>query len=126
MTECPHCQTSIEEHKATRCLDAWVAEAVMGWRTHRITDRVWVGKSTDNLIQKSDWEPSTSIMNAWEVVDILTSMDWMVFTGTNLKDGSYCRLEWHDPFDPKWEQFMSRDSSVPLAICRVALEAISQ
>ena len=33
---CPHCETLIDEHKATRCLDAWVAEYVMGWKPYKI------------------------------------------------------------------------------------------
>ena len=33
---CPHCNTSVDEHEAGRCLDAWVAEAVMGWEFLRI------------------------------------------------------------------------------------------
>ena len=33
---CPHCQTPIDKHEATRCLDAWIAEYVMGWKPYKI------------------------------------------------------------------------------------------
>ncbi|KKK66418.1 hypothetical protein LCGC14_2964270, partial [marine sediment metagenome] len=35
---CPHCETLIDEHKATRCLDAWIAEYVMGWKPYKIVN----------------------------------------------------------------------------------------
>lgn len=28
---CPHCNVHIDAHEASRCLDAWVAKAVMKW-----------------------------------------------------------------------------------------------
>ena len=33
MTEptCPHCDVGVRKHEASWCLDAWVAEKVMGW-----------------------------------------------------------------------------------------------
>ena len=34
--QCPHCDIAITEHEASRCLDAWVAEVVMGWKPYRI------------------------------------------------------------------------------------------
>ena len=34
--KCPHCKTEIDEHDANRCLDAWVAEGVMGWKPYFI------------------------------------------------------------------------------------------
>lgn len=33
---CPHCKVEINKHEATRCLDAWVAEHVMGWKPYRV------------------------------------------------------------------------------------------
>lgn len=33
---CPHCEVHIDEHSASRCLDAWVAEIVMGWKPYFI------------------------------------------------------------------------------------------
>lgn len=29
---CPGCQTALDQHPASRCLDVWVAEVVLGWR----------------------------------------------------------------------------------------------
>lgn len=37
--ECPHCGTPITEHEATRCLDAWVAEAVTGWEADHYSEK---------------------------------------------------------------------------------------
>ena len=28
---CPHCKVEIDKHEAAQCLDAWIAERVMGW-----------------------------------------------------------------------------------------------
>ena len=33
---CPHCNVHIDKHPASRCLDAWVAEAVMEWKPYFI------------------------------------------------------------------------------------------
>ena len=30
--KCPTCGVEIDEHSAGRCLDAWVASVVMGWK----------------------------------------------------------------------------------------------
>ena len=32
--ECPYCGTSLEEHEATECFDAWVVERVLGWERY--------------------------------------------------------------------------------------------
>lgn len=153
---CPHCEIDINKHEATRCLDAWVAEQVMGWKPYRIvTFNILyppnMQKSADEhsyLYRQFDPEReydfdsahffdsraggftqpivpkySTEIEIAWRVADALTSMNWKVFIGMDLKDGNYCRLEWNDPFDSRWNQFMDRSKSVPLAICRAALKA---
>jgi hypothetical protein len=29
--ECPYCGTTLEEHQAGECFDAWVVEKVLGW-----------------------------------------------------------------------------------------------
>lgn len=60
--KCPHCETHIDEHKANRCLDAWIAEKVMGLQVAK--SLVW---------QDGDWliipRYSTSRADAWLVVD---------------------------------------------------------
>ena len=35
---CPHCETRINRHEAIRCLDAWIAEYVMGWKPYKIVN----------------------------------------------------------------------------------------
>jgi len=37
--ECPYCGTTLEEHEATECFDAWVAEVVLGWERIEFEDR---------------------------------------------------------------------------------------
>lgn len=46
---CPHCNTQIDEHEASRCLDAWVANEVMGWRGREVT-------MTNILLPPQGWE----------------------------------------------------------------------
>ena len=53
---CPNCKTEIDEHEASRCLDAWVAKAVMGEA---------VLKFDEYLSPYSRY--STDIAAAWEV-----------------------------------------------------------
>jgi len=33
---CPHCKVHVNEHPASRCFDAWVAEDVMEWKPYFI------------------------------------------------------------------------------------------
>ncbi len=117
---CPHCNNPIDEHEATRCLDTWVADVVMGYTTS--PGLLWTSRKSDHRVPKY----STEIEEAWEVANALVGMNWKVFIGIDMKDGNYCRLEWHDPFDPKWNQFMARGTNAPLAICRAALKAKSK
>ncbi len=115
---CPHCETEIDEHEANRCLDAWVAEAVMGWERSRHLGN-WIFEGMDDaryVMQQHLPLFSTSIAAAWEVVGRMPGM---------------VRIE--GPYNDGWEvgsvddmyewEFLSR-ASAPLAICRAALKAV--
>ncbi len=76
---CPHCETEIDEHEASRCLDAWVAKAVMDELALMSPSPIYVGRF--DWVKKGDWyvasendSPyrvpyySVNIAAAWEVV----------------------------------------------------------
>lgn len=132
MVKCPNCNNPIDEHEAGRETDACIAIVVMKWvpdpeyKDGEITffNKSGFGKTGTRWDRAR--HASTEIEEAWEIVNTLVGMNWKVFIGMDMKDGNYCRLEWHDPFDPKWKQFMTRGTSMPLIICRAALKAVPQ
>ena len=114
--KCPHCDTSVDEHEAGRCLDAWVAEAVMGCKP---ADRqaspdgiVSLTESDDRIIYLPDWSPSAKIAAAWEVVGRFFRFD----VGT---DGMLYLCE--VGISPT-RKFIASADTAPLAICRAALK----
>lgn len=124
---CPHCETEIDEHKANRCLDAWVAEAVMIEKVN------WMDTEGD-IIRLRPY--STDIAAAWEVVGHFSEKQYHVEVWE--EDGfdwssARCRT-WSpvdnfnddEPVGRGWDE--TRDwkpgrASSPLAICRAALKA---
>ena len=76
---CPRCGKPIAEHEAGRCLDAWVAEKVMElnpgdsrlpptgipnlWENDKL-----IGKQNYRLIYLPKWSPSTSIVDADDIM----------------------------------------------------------
>jgi len=73
---CPHCGVGIGEHEANACLDKWVAETVMGWKWMPTPDPegqhyCWVKDGCEI----GDFEPSSDISAAWEVLERLRDMD---------------------------------------------------
>jgi len=76
---CPHCNTHIDEHEASPCFDAWVAEAVMGW-TVEVDESLGAYWYKNNSLFSADidqyphntssWCPSRHIAAAWEVHEI--------------------------------------------------------
>lgn len=61
-----------------RKLDTEVAEKVIGWRTHSVSENVWYDPTTPNSIHKDNWQPSTDIAAAMEVVEKLYADGWEV------------------------------------------------
>lgn len=103
MLNCPHCNTHIDEHPASRCLDAWVEQAVID-RQLRIKTEEW------GLVPRY----STDIAAAWEVVEKFRDYDWKLYshgegeTMVIYKDGTH---------------YEGDASTAPLAICRAAIKA---
>jgi len=116
---CPHCDTSVDEHEAGRCLDAWVAEDLMGWTRSVAGNYPWqmtpphglVGRLKVYLVPKY----STDIAAAWEVVG-------RVREGKGNCDMQW-RVEWGFSFG---SDFYSWAPTAPLAICRAALKAVGE
>lgn len=57
-----------ETELTDRELDTAVAERVMGWRTHKISEKLWYMPEAHNSIPKEQWSPSSNIADAMEVV----------------------------------------------------------
>ena len=129
--KCPHCDTSVDEHEAGRCLDAWVAEAVMGSAKPKhfahtpahVWDVVWEGEWFCELIygegDKCKWTPrhySTDIAAAWEVVGRFPN--WVIDISRG-KYVAYVEPEGHGKGE-------GHSNSAPLAICRAALKAVGE
>jgi len=54
---CPYCKTPIDEHEASRCLDAWFLETVMG----KLCGGLLVGGQRDFLSTGTAFATSTSL-----------------------------------------------------------------
>jgi len=39
---CPTCKTELSQHQVSRCMDAWVAEKIMGWSYYKSKDDIWI------------------------------------------------------------------------------------
>ena len=117
--KCPNCNILIDEHPASRCLDALVAEKVMGWHD---CEGYW---EDDKVIHTGagGWYPSTSISAAWEVVEKLGrafSIDCISFVGMNECTAIFAAVgtSWNDGA-------IGTAPTAPLAICRAALKAVN-
>lgn len=74
---CPHCAVNISEHPASRCLDAWVAEAVM--KKPQVAKNLsgkWCFLRNGKFFVVSHY--STDIAAAGEVWDKLADDGWIV------------------------------------------------
>ena len=130
---CPTCNTHVLEHPASRCLDSWIAEEVMGWQR--------VPASVSDRDQWKDekgrccytWNPcafeclhfSASIAAAWLMVERMRSLNDHVSVDVQMdRTGGMCWVNVtvgvarHDYRGPYWQ---AEADTVPLAICRAAL-----
>lgn len=144
---CPHCGTHIDEHEATPCFNAWVAEDVMGWLKtdqRRIDHQNWLEYPQEWYLKPNGDienvtnipEYSTDIAAAWEVVEKLRSRQMPIVLHGD---------EWHSGGDWQVTIYNLRehmgvlgrgahkvtvlgrgDPSAPLAICRAAIKATSK
>lgn len=132
---CPHCETPIEEHKAERCLDAWVAEYVMGLCSHFLEfewtdekgDRYCECKKCGETIKHPELKIySTDISAAWRVIEAMNNEQIQGHVGpTRLHRLKQCSgtswgVIWCSDFGYTEEVFASTAS---LAICRAAIKA---
>ena len=81
--KCPHCDVRVDEHETSRCLDAWVAEDVMGWTKKKIKGSDGVTRTywkSETKPYKELWQfsPSANIADTWEVVEKLNSSGHVV------------------------------------------------
>ena len=132
---CPHCDTSVDEHEAGRCLDAWVAEAVMGWRWEPAKDGWLVftpdGEEVAWLETYGGYGPkySTDIVAAWEVVGcsslslVKTKEGWLA--GQYDLEEEYLDVEF-GVIDGRFSRGYATADIAPLAICRAALKAMGE
>ena len=118
--ECPHCDTPIDEHEASRCLDAWVDFVVFGAEPRIMSNGQIVGRKFF----------STDIAAAWEMVEQLCSWkrddNMLTLKGQGPTPEHPDEQEgWYDAeiagAAGKWESLNA--DTAPLAICRAALKA---
>jgi len=133
---CPRCETEIDEHEANRCLDAWVAEAVMGWHKFEKMGSSYRGvrmcKTCGRLeLDNEHWNAdspnySSDIADAWKVAGKMTGPNMGV-------GGDWWKLEWlagsyraNFGYGRKVKDvtyWKAIADTAPLAICRAALKA---
>lgn len=125
--KCPHCDVHVDEHEASRCLDAWIAEAVMDLCSHYLEfewtdkdDRYCKCGKCGEVIKNPELKfYSTSIEAAWEVLEIISRNHLIALTGY-LYDGreNYWSLTIRGEVDIK-------APTVELGICRAAIKAVN-
>lgn len=134
---CPHCGTEVDEHEATRCLDAWVAQIATGESLEHLPVVYEEGTTRDGTDGWSTFvcpkcrnpeevlvsEPccqyySTSIKAAWEVVEKLGA-DVTHDIGVH-----YNGFQWFCEWGKEGEMHIETALSAPLAICRAAIKAV--
>ena len=111
---CPHCDTSVDEHSSGRCLDAWVAEAVMGNPVFVMNNPL--GVFYGNVGGKF----STDIAAAWEVVGRVNKGGHIVEIVNDMVAWSVTFIhvdELEKKYTSDWKV------SLPTQICRAALNS---
>ena len=136
MMNCPRCNVHIDEHPASPCLNAWVAEAVMGfkkyifpgqnpkslWDDRDVFDRLikmgFTHKDTaGNTVRVPPF--STSIAAAWEVVKKLNQSGYIVEIINDCVAWSvvFHNIDTDERFTSDWK------TSLEVQICRAAIKA---
>ena len=135
MMNCPTCNVHIDEHEASRCLDAWVATDVMGWTRKKLPPQtdygptrryIWRDAKGEfikgwyrrdgrlyDLVGNDAWPFSTSIAAAWQVVE-KDRGNFRIF------DNGIYWVAWYWTLD---EVIKGMAKTAPLAICRAAIKA---
>jgi len=128
---CPYCGTHIDDHPASPCLNAWVAEDVMEWWNVSEGDG-WFGfhfvKIEGAAMPVYDPVPhfSDSIIAAWQVVEMLRQ-NYYVDIGVD-DNGAQVQLDClhvNNLGNTRWQLAFvgsTRANTAPLAICRTAIK----
>ena len=107
-------------------IDALVAERVMGWRQD--TYGFWRdGPAGAESFVHQEWSPSTSIADAWEVVERMAELNFRVSLCQLTRDPHWL-VRFEDAITEKTcgEFWSSSPVAAPLAICIAALRALDQ
>ena len=134
---CPHCDVEIDEHEASGCLNAWVAEAVMGgvetmnfqekakcyWKFETSEGK---GMLVDSKVFRGTalWSPSTRIKDAWEVLMKLYEQDW-TFSIT-FRSVMLCHESWIADSVAQSRPVIEEKGDIELAVCRAAIKATNE
>ena len=137
---CPTCGVGITEHEASRCLDAWVAQKVMGWYQRYIEDIEgnWdpMANEPEFLYKPGDaYDPrrvhcySTHIAAAWQVGERMLGQGFEVSLGSwNQRDGRVWKFDFFTEHESgRMGTIACSDAPIdqfPLAICRAAIMAM--
>ena len=120
---CPWCQTALGDHAGDPCLDAWVAESILGWRRTSLA----TGRTIDVLLWETPdgrWERlltipgySTDIASAWQIVEQMEAHRTIQVSLDNLGPG------WVFHMWMNHKEYAEGAQWAPLAICKAALRA---
>ena len=129
----------IREMEAGRELDALVAEKVMGWTMGDYEPGLYYTTRPGGPVAviSPTWTPrmpfhrflpSTDIAAAWEVVERLYDLRWIIGLGSLAQNPRGWRCElcnmWEDDFERAPSDIEANADTAPLAICRAALLAV--
>ena len=104
--ECPHCNTQVDEHDATGCMDAWVHESIFGWTA----DYVWLDPSK-NTVGRWTHPVEEDYFGCPSLYSTYIEVAWLIVEEMRKK---YILL-------PIWE--LAALGDFPLRICRAAIKS---
>ncbi len=139
---CPTCGIDIDQHPANRCMDAWVAEKVMGWKPqpcchdeHYRCDGEWGSTSLDrvdgcyfhmpchNMTKPKPYSTDWGAMG--EVLEHFTDDGTYATLNRGTVGGLGCPVVklWHACLSSGGYGRWGKADTAPLAVCRAAIKA---
>ena len=115
----------IDNMQAGGGIDAEIAEKVMGWKQHSISERMWYGDNRS--IGKGGFRPSVDIVWAFEVVEKMRDFEKYLILNNLPESGKYLAVftKLLTAQDHKIDYFSGACcETAPMAICRAALKAV--